>query len=345
MSWPLQLAESGRVPEPLLRAGIRHLLRRRLSGLTNGSGERRQRLVETLGSGPIAVATDTANEQHYELPPEFFKLVLGRHLKYSGCHWPQGVAELGAAEAAMLSLTCQRAGIADGMTVLDLGCGWGSLSLWIAERYPRCRVQAVSNSGPQRLHIESEARHRGLTNIAVETADMNDYRPDRRFDRVVSIEMFEHMRNYRELLARIAGWLEPDGRLFVHVFCHHAEPYLFEVQGSDDWMARHFFTGGLMPSADLFDEFTDDLVVEQRWLVDGTHYERTARAWLERMERRRDAVLEVFAPVYGDAGRELWFQRWRLFFLACAELFGYRGGREWLVGHYRLRPATGGDPQ
>jgi cyclopropane-fatty-acyl-phospholipid synthase len=345
MNWGIELAERGRLPEFALRAGIRRLLRGRLQQIGNG-GEaaivrRRSALLTAMRRGPIAVATREANEQHYEVPAEFFHRVLGARLKYSGCYWPDGVETLDAAEEAMLELTCERAGVEDGMELLDLGCGWGSLALWLAERYPQSRVLAVSNSDGQRRFIERRAAERGLERLEVVTRDVNDFHPGRTFDRVLSVEMFEHMRNYRELLARIASWLAPGGRLFVHVFCHRERPYLFERDGGADWMARHFFTGGLMPSADLFLEFGDDLQMEKTWLVDGRHYERTARAWQHRLEADRKAIVELFGDVYGAAEARRWFHRWRLFFLACAELFAYNDGQEWLVGHYRLRPGGG----
>ncbi len=345
MNWGIALAERGRLPEFALRSGIRRLLRGRLRQI-GGGGEkaiarRREELLAAMRQGPIAVATDEANEQHYEVPAEFFRRVLGARLKYSGCYWPDGIDTLDAAEEAMLKLTCERAGVEDGMEILDLGCGWGSLSLWLAERYPASRILAVSNSAGQRRFIERRAAERGLAGLQAVTSNINDFRPGRRFDRVLSVEMFEHMRNYRQLMGRIAGWLAPEGRLFVHVFCHRERPYLFEHDGGADWMARHFFTGGLMPSADLFLEFRDDLEVEDSWLVSGRHYERTARAWQRRLESDRAAVVELFTDVYGAAGARRWYQRWRLFFLACAELFAYNGGDEWLVGHYRLRRGDG----
>ncbi len=336
------MAERGWIPDRLLRLGIRQLLRRRLREAARSDTTA---LVEQMRSAPVALHTADANEQHYEVPPEFFRWVLGRRLKYSCCLWPDGVDSIDAAEESALSQVCQRAGVADGMEILELGCGWGSLSLWLAEHYPTSRVLAVSNSGAQRRFIEAAAEERGLGNLELVTADMNDFAPAgaagpaRRFDRVLSVEMFEHMRNYRELLARIASWLRPDGRLFVHVFCHRRHPYLFEDRGPSDWMARHFFTGGLMPSADIFRHFEDDLVTEERWDLNGEHYERTLRAWLANLDRRREPCLRLFEATYGAAGAERWFYRWRLFFLACAELFGYRGGREWYVVHSLLRPA------
>jgi cyclopropane-fatty-acyl-phospholipid synthase len=264
--------------------------------------------------------------------------VLGPHLKYSSCYWPSGVATLGEAEAAMLALTAERAGLADGQDVLDLGCGWGALSLWAAARYPASRIVAVSNSASQRAYIEGEARARGLANLVVRTADVRALElPVASFDRVVSVEMFEHMRNYAALLARIATWLRPDGALFVHVFAHRQYAYPFEDAGTSDWMAREFFTGGIMPSAQLLHYFQDDLRIVDEWHLAGTHYAKTAECWYENLMARERDVMTVLTAAYGaDARRR--FQRWRVFFLACAELFGYREGTEWLVAHYRFAP-------
>jgi cyclopropane-fatty-acyl-phospholipid synthase len=292
-----------------------------------------------MDEGPIAVATAAANDQHYEVPAEFFRLVLGPHLKYSCCLWPDGVDSLAEAEAAMLALTCERAGIEDGMRILDLGCGWGSLAVWLAEHYPASQVLAVSNSHGQRAFIIERARAKGLLNLEVRTADLNDFAPAERFDRIVSVEMFEHMRNYRRLLARVASWLTPRGRLFLHVFCHREHPYFFEDKGPSDWMTRHFFTGGLMPTEDLLARVQDDLEICDRWRVDGRHYEKTLLAWLARLDAERDRVEELFAEVYGGPQEALiWRNRWRIFFLACAELFGFRGGSEWLVSHTLWQP-------
>ena len=336
MRWILDQVERGRVPDPLIRLGIRRLLRQRLREI---EGADAAVLIDHMRSAPVAVHPAAANEQHYELPAEFFRRVLGPRLKYSCCTWPEGVDSLAAAEEAALAETCERAGLADGIEVLELGCGWGSLALRMAERYRSGRILAVSNSHAQRRFIRAAAAERGLGNLEVVTADMNDFDPaGRHFDRVVSVEMFEHMRNYRELLARIASWLAPGGRLFVHVFCHRRTPYLFEDRGPSDWMARHFFTGGLMPSANLFRHFEDDLVTEECWRVDGEHYARTLEAWLAELDRRRRPVLERFAATYGAADAERWLHRWRLFLLSCAELFAYRGGSDWLVAHTLLRP-------
>lgn len=237
----------------------------------------------------------------------------------------------------MLRLSCERAQLADGMEILDLGCGWGALTLWVAQHYPSARVTALSNSASQIRHISERAARLRLSNVVVAHADVNDFYSDRRFDRVVSVEMFEHLHNYQVLMQRIRGWLRPDGRLFVHIFTHRRYAYPFETEGDDDWMGRHFFTGGIMPSADLLGYFQQHLGLEARWRVDGRHYQRTCEAWLQNLDRRHGDALTVIASVYGEAEASRWLQRWRIFFMACAELFGYAGGREWQVHHYRFR--------
>ncbi|HEY5923707.1 MAG TPA: cyclopropane-fatty-acyl-phospholipid synthase family protein [Kofleriaceae bacterium] len=321
-----RIVDSGLVPEPLLRTGIRAICALRLREQRRADPDR---FIAELRRSDIAIATDAANCQHYEVPSDFFRLVLGPHLKYSACHWPPGVTTLGAAEAAMLELSAERAQLADGQRVLDLGCGWGSFALWAAARYPRSHITAVSNAHAQRELIEQLATSRGLSNLTVHTADVRTLElPPASFDRVVSIEMFEHMRNHERLLRRIAGWLRPSGSLFVHVFAHRRYAYPFDDNGGTDWMAREFFTGGIMPSTELLRHFQADLRIAETWLVDGTHYARTAEAWYANLLARRAAVERLL-------GRRR-YQRWRVFFLACAELFGYANGSEWLVAHYRF---------
>ena len=331
-------AERGSLPDPLIRLGIRGLLRKRLRDERGaGQADAARERIDALRASPIAIETDAANRQHYEVPPAFFETVLGPRLKYSACLWSDGVDTLAEAEDAMLEQYARRALLENGQQVLDLGCGWGSLSLWMAERYPDSHVTAVSNSAPQRSFIEARARERGLGNLRVITEDVNRLSLDVQFDRVVSIEMFEHMRNYADLMRRISGWLRPAGVLFVHIFCHRQYLYPFEAEGEDNWMGRHFFTGGLMPAWDTLDHFQEDLHLDRKWRVNGRHYQLTSEAWLQRLDARRDEVRALFARDLGDAGAARQVQRWRMFFMACAELFGYRGGDEWLVGHYRFR--------
>jgi len=336
----LGLAEQGFLPDALIRLGIRRLCAQRLreehAGGAIAAWTSFQRRIAELRASPLAIHTDAANEQHYELPPRFFELCLGKHLKYSSCHFSHGGESLDAAEAAMLALYGERAELADGLDILELGCGWGSLTLWMARYFPQSRITAVSNSRPQRDYIESRCRTLGIGNVSIINCDVNRLElPATQFDRVVSIEMFEHMRNYDRLLANISGWLRPRGKLFVHIFCHRELLYPFETHGDDNWMGRYFFTGGLMPSADTLLWFQRDLEIEQQWRLSGTHYEKTANAWLANQDAHRDEVLDVLRAVYGDAA-QIWAQRWRMFWMACAELFGFRGGNEWLVGHYRF---------
>jgi len=331
----IELMERGWIPDRFVRMGIRRLCRERLRD--EESLDRKAAFLQAMRSGPIALVPEKANEQHYELPSEFFGAVLGRHRKYSSAYWIPACRELDEAEALALDETARHADLADGQHILELGCGWGSLSLFMAERYPASSIVSVSNSAPQRSYIVGEARARGLANLEVRTADMNTFDPEARFDRVVSVEMFEHMRNYRELLARISRWLKPEGRLFVHIFAHRHLLYPFETDGKADWMGRYFFTGGIMPSADIFDHFRDDMSVEQQWWWDGTHYARTAEAWLSRLDDRRDMVMPILREAYGYDLADRWFRRWRVFFMACAELFGMQSGSQWGIGHYRLR--------
>ncbi|MDE2408400.1 MAG: class I SAM-dependent methyltransferase [Xanthomonadaceae bacterium] len=334
----LGLAERGLLPDAAIRAGIRRLCAQRLEDERAGGVElqslRQQELLELLRQSPVAIETEAANAQHYELPPAFFFHCLGPRLKYSSCYYPRGDETLAEAEEAMLALYCERAGLADGQDILELGCGWGSLTLWMAEHYPNARITAVSNSNGQRGFIEARCRERGLENVRVLTRDANTLElPTDAFDRCVSVEMFEHMRNYDSLLGRIGSWLRPGGQLFVHIFVHRTLLYPFETQGDDNWMGRHFFTGGLMPAADTLLHFQGPLAIRQQWLVEGTHYEKTANHWLQQQDAHRDKVMAILREAYGDAAG-LWFQRWRMFWMACAELFGYADGQEWMVSHY-----------
>lgn len=336
----IRWVERGMVPDKVVRAGIRQLLRARLDEVHADDPEAvaraKQALVMAMHTSPVALLPDMANAQHYELPAAFFELVLGRRRKYSCCLFENDDTTLDEAEEAALAQCAERAGVEDGMRILDLGCGWGSLSLWLAERLPGARIDAVSNAAAQGRFIEAEARRRGLANLSVRTADMNDFKAAQRYDRIVSIEMFEHMRNYALLFSRVHDWLAEDGRFFLHIFTHRSAAYLFEDSGPSDWMSRHFFTGGMMPSDDLPLYFQQHLKVMSHWRLDGRHYARTADAWLANLDASRGTIETLFAEVYGD-DTATWIMRWRVFMLACSELFGYNGGNEWGVGHYLFR--------
>jgi cyclopropane-fatty-acyl-phospholipid synthase len=340
----MNLLERDLVPDFLIRRRIRALLGARLREENQGDPERQQQrlfdFMRELGQSPLAIETAAANEQHYEVPTGFFTRVLGKHLKYSSGYYPHPdaapAANLDAAEERMLALTCQRARLADGERFLELGCGWGSLSLWMAANYPNSQITAVSNSRSQKQHIDATARARGLRNLEVITCDVNrlEFAADRRFDRVVSVEMFEHMRNYQALLARVASWMAPRATLFVHIFTHAVYAYPFEVRDDTDWMARYFFTGGIMPSDALLLYFQRDVRILEHWRVPGWHYQLTSEAWLQNMDRNRAVLMPLLAQTYGKTQALRWWVYWRVFFMSCAELWGYAGGREWLVSHY-----------
>lgn len=334
MDKAIEWAESGHLPEKLMRWGMRRLLKKRLEKEFAGGEKRQRSVLETFLEAPVAVNTDKANEQHYALPPEFMETVLGSRLKYSSGYWPEGVDTLDDAEIAALELVADRASLEDGMDILELGCGWGAFSLWAAERYPNASLVAVSNSALQRRYIEAKAAKMKITNVRVITADINTFDIDETFDRIVTIEMLEHVRNHARVFKRIANWLKSDGKLFVHVFSHHTYAYPFETDGDKDWMARYFFSGGIMPSHNLFSNYDQYLKITNDWQHSGTHYQKTLDAWLRKQEAAKPEILKIFSNTYGPDNAETWFHRWRMFFMACSELFGYAKGTEWGVSHY-----------
>ena len=334
----IKLAEKGLLPDSFIRFGIKRLCSERLAKATSFSDDDMEKehaaWIEVLKKSPIALVPEKANEQHYEVPPRLFELVLGNKLKYSSGFWPEGISSLDQSESAMLDLTSERAELVDGQDILELGCGWGSLTLYMAEHFPKSKITAVSNSNDQRQFIEERCRQLKLDNVRVITADMNDFRAEGLFDRVVSIEMFEHMRNYEKLLGRVNTWLKKEGKLFVHIFSHQKVAYPFEDNDDADWMAREFFSGGQMPSHRLLMSFPGQMKIEKDWRVSGTHYEKTSLAWLQKMDKNKAEVLELFKKTYGENDAKSWFQRWRIFFMSCEVLFGFGRGSEWGVSHY-----------
>lgn len=338
----LDVLERGWIPDTVIRKGIRTLINDRLKTLPCGdpdfAARHREAFVAMMDRSPVAPVPELANEQHYEVPADFYGCVLGSRRKYSSCYWAEGTESLDDAEIESLQLTCRHAALEEGQHILELGCGWGSLTLWMAERYPSSEIVAVSNSTSQRRFIERRLNDSGLKNVQVITADMNDFSIDRRFDRIVSVEMFEHMRNYRELFRRISRWLKPDGLFFMHIFCHRSAPYEFADRDATDWMSRHFFSGGIMPSDDLPLAFLHELDLRERWTWNGRHYQKTAEAWLENMDRNKESVMQILRGTYGAGEAYRWWVRWRVFFMACAELFGHGEGTEWHVNHYLFEP-------
>ncbi len=336
--WYDKLIEEDKVPDFLLRKGIRKLLKQRLDDENKGNVEAQQAslmgLIEKLKASPIAVNTADANQQHYEVPTQFYQYCLGKNLKYSSGYWKLGVTDIDTSEDDMLELTCQRAGLTNGQDVLELGCGWGSLSLYMAAKFPGSTFKVVSNSRTQKLHIDEQAKQRGIKNLTVITADMNTFKIDEQFDRVVSVEMFEHMRNYALLMKKVASCLKPDGKLFIHIFTHKEYAYLFEVIDDTDWMSKYFFTGGIMPSDDLMFYFNDDLTVKKHWHVNGTHYSKTSEAWLTNMDNHKEEIMPLFEETYGKDEALKWWVYWRIFYMSCSELWSYNNGNEWMVSHY-----------
>ncbi|MDE2342572.1 MAG: class I SAM-dependent methyltransferase [Betaproteobacteria bacterium] len=346
MQAALNWVELGRVPDGVVRLGIRRLLAKRLVEIhaddAAGSASQTLQVMQAMEASPVALLPELANAQHYEVPADFFSLMLGPCRKYSACLWQPGRDSLESAEHAALAETCLHADLQDGQDILELGCGWGSLSLWMARHYPKARITAVSNSHSQRSYILEKAKQEGLGNLEVITADMNDFSTHARYDRIVSVEMFEHMRNWAALFGRIHDWLYEGGKFFMHIFVHRSTPYLFEDEGPGDWMTRHFFSGGLMPSDSLPLRIQSPLTLARQWRWDGRHYERTLNAWLKNLDDHREEVIPILAATYGQESASLWFRRWRIFLMACAELFGYEKGQQWWVSHYLFeRPAAG----
>jgi cyclopropane-fatty-acyl-phospholipid synthase len=342
MSLTNTLLERDLLPDSLIRWGIRQrlaaTLRDKRSGLCEGRQAALMAHIHGLKQSPVAIETDAANEQHYEVPTKFFQLCLGKHLKYSSGYWPDGCTSIDESEAVMLKMTCERAQLQDGHRILELGCGWGSLSLWMAAHYPNAQITSVSNSRTQKEYIDAEAAKRGLTNLTIRTANMIHYEGEGAgiFDRVVSVEMFEHMKNYQELLRRVSSWLKPSGKLFVHIFTHKDVAYHYEIKSERDWMSRYFFTGGQMPSDDTLLYFQDDLTIEDHWQVSGSHYEKTSNAWLANMDANKAEIMPLISSAYGEHQATKWWVYWRVFFMSCAELWGYNNGDEWIVSHYRF---------
>ncbi|WP_254560371.1 SAM-dependent methyltransferase [Dyadobacter diqingensis] len=336
--WYDKLLVNNQIPDFLIRMGIRKYLKQRLREENKGGGEAQQRhllqFINTLKNSPIAVNTADANEQHYEVPTEFYQYCLGENLKYSCGFWKPGVTDIDISERDMLELTCERAELINGQNVLELGCGWGSLSLFMAAKYPGSIFTVVSNSRTQKQHIDEQAFLRNIQNLKVITADMNTFHTDEKFDRIVSVEMFEHMRNYKLLMQKVASFLDDHGKVFVHIFTHKEFAYLFEVKDETDWMSKYFFSGGVMPSNDLLLHFNDDLNMEKQWLVNGTHYAKTSEAWLNNMDIHRDEIMPLFEQTYGKDEALKWWVYWRIFYMSCAELWNYDDGNEWMVSHY-----------
>lgn len=335
-----QIIETNLVPDPILRLSIRTLLKSRLKELSSKDQSYQKDYREMLSASPIAVETDKANEQHYEVPSEFFVKTLGQRLKYSCALWDKA-NNLDEAEIEMLELYLERAQLKDGQKILELGCGWGSLSLFMAERLPNAEITVLSNSRTQKEFIDSQAKKKGFNNLTVMTSNVAEFDTDETYDRVISIEMFEHMRNYEKLFSNVSKWLNEEGKLFIHIFVHKDTPYLFEVRSEADWMAKYFFSGGQMPSYELFRSFDQDLKVQQSWKVNGEHYYKTCMAWLKLMDSKKSDVNRIFKETYGKDQVRKWTAYWRIFYMACAELFHFNQGEEWFVGHYLLEKSSG----
>ena len=337
----IKLSEKKLIPDSIIRYGIRTLLRKRIGSLVSINPETNIQnkidFIHKMNSSKIALVPELANKQHYEIPANFYKYCLGRHRKYSSCYWEDNTKDLDEAELLSLKLTTQHAKLTNGQNILELGCGWGSLTLWMAKKFPKSKITAVSNSSSQKTHILEQAKKRNLNNISIITEDMNKFNPKTRYDRIVSVEMIEHMRNHRQLFKKINTWLKPGGLFFMHIFVHKTQPYLFEVQDEDDWMSQYFFSGGMMPSEDLPLFFQENLKIIDQWSWSGKQYEKTANAWLANIDSNEAKVMKILEKIYGKNHSKKWFQRWRIFFMSCAELWGYKNGNEWKVVHYLFK--------
>ena len=336
----INYAEKGYLPDSLIRLGIRKLCKERTNSFDKNCEKHQKKQnewIELLKNSPIAILPEKANEQHYEVPPPFFTLVLGKNLKYSSGFWEKDTISLDESEDLMLDKTIQAAEINDGMKILELGCGWGSLTFAMAKKYKNSEILAVSNSKDQRTFIEKKCENEKIGNIKIKTVDMNNFNPEEKFDRIISVEMFEHMRNYQLLLRKIDNWLNKNGKLFIHIFSHRTNSYPFEDETNKDWMAREFFSGGQMPAHDLLLNFQDDLIIDKIWRYSGKHYSKTSYFWLKNMDKSKSDIIKLFDDVYGNSLSNIWFQRWRIFFMSCEELFGYNDGNEWGVSHYLFK--------
>ena len=339
--WFNPLLARGLIPDWILRRGVRSQGKERLNMMNKvDSTKEYSKFINEASTGNIAVNTDDANNQHYEVDSEFFKYCLGKNLKYSCCFWDENTLDLDAAEDNMLEIYSQRAQITDGMSILDIGCGWGSLSLFLAQKYPKSEITGVSNSSSQKIFIDSVASERNISNLNIITRDINDFRTEEKYDRILSIEMFEHTKNTKKLMNLINDWLNPNGLFFMHVFAHKENPYYFDRDQKNAWMAKYFFTGGMMPNHNLFKDLKSNLEYQKSWILSGEHYERTSNAWLDKMDQNKSKILSLFERSNSSSVAKRKFHFWRLFYIACAEIFGYDNGNEWVVSHHLFKKSA-----
>ena len=336
--WFNPLLARGLIPDWILRRGVRSQGKERLNMMNKvDSTKEYSKFINEASTGNIAVNTDDANNHHYEVDSEFFKYCLGKNLKYSCCFWDENTLDLDAAEDNMLEIYSKRAEITDGMNILDIGCGWGSLSLFLAQKYPKSEITGVSNSSSQKIFIDSVASERNISNLNIITRDINDFRTEEKYDRILSIEMFEHTKNTKKLMNLINDWLNPNGLFFMHVFAHKENPYYFDRDQKNAWMAKYFFTGGMMPNHNLFKDLKSNLEYQKSWILSGEHYERTSNAWLDKMDQNKSKILSLFERSNSSSVAKRKFHFWRLFYIACAEIFGYDNGNEWVVSHHLFK--------